>query len=61
MNKHKKTKRLVAVIPDKLHRKASAKAALEGRSLKDVVQELLEEWTKQSDVEKPELEISLVA
>ncbi len=46
MNKEQPLERIVAEVPRDLKRKAAAKAALEGRSLKDVIVELLTEWLK---------------
>lgn len=45
-----KLERIVAEIPADLKRRAQAKAVIEGRSLKDVIVELLEEWLSRDKV-----------
>lgn len=47
MTKEKNLERIVAEIPMELKRKAAAKAALEGRSLKDALIELLEKYVQE--------------
>jgi len=42
---HKTTVR----IPEKLHRAAKARAALEGRTFSAVIRELLEKWLEESE------------
>jgi len=40
-------KRIVVMVPQWLKRQAAAKAAAEGRTLKDVLIELLSAWTQE--------------
>ena len=42
-------KQLLVRIPDNLHREVKSKAALEGRSIKEVVSELLEKYVEEKD------------
>ena len=44
-------KRITVRVPESLHRKVKAKAALIGKSVSDVLREYLEEWT--GDVKPP--------
>ena len=44
-------KRITVRVPESLHRKVKAKAALVGKSVSDVLREYLEGWT--GDVEPP--------
>ena len=44
MTEGKKLERIVAEVPVDIKRRAQAKAALEGRPLKEVLVELLREW-----------------
>lgn len=47
-------KRITVKVPERLHRKVKAKAALLGKSVSDVLREYLEEWA--SDLETPMIE-----
>jgi predicted HicB family RNase H-like nuclease len=44
-------KRITVRVPDSLHRKVKAKAALAGKSVSDILREYLEEWA--GDVKLP--------
>ena len=50
MSEHKMTVR----IPEELHRRVKAKAALQGTTITSVVKDLLERWVEQ---DPPELEL----
>ena len=42
-------KRVIARVPDDLHKAAKVKAALTGRPVSEIIREALEEWTKTGD------------
>ena len=50
-----KQHRTTVRLPEDLHRRIKAKAALKGRSLSDVFRLLLEKWDRE-EIELPELE-----
>jgi len=39
-------KRITVRVPESLHRKVKARAALEGKSVSDVLRDYLKEWVK---------------
>ena len=47
-------KRITVRVPESLHRKVKAKAALVGKSVSDVLREYMQEWT--GDIEPPTTE-----
>lgn len=52
--KGKDLERIVAEVPARLKRQAAAKAALEGRSLREVLIELLEKWLNEPERDREE-------
>ena len=50
----KELERIVAEVPARLKRQAAAKAALEGRSLREVLIELLELWIDEPEQNREE-------
>ena len=50
MNKEQKVERIVAEVPQTLKRRAAAKAALQGKHIKDAVIEALEMWLAEDEV-----------
>ncbi len=44
-----KEKRITVKVPETLHRKIKAKAALMGKSISDILREYLEQWLRDSE------------
>lgn len=44
----KKTKRVIAEVPEDLYRKFKAKVALEGRTIRDVIVEFIKKYLKEN-------------
>lgn len=62
MQQNQPSSRIVALIPRDLKRAASAKAAFQGKSFKQVLIELLSEWVEASDnINEPEEETQELA
>lgn len=55
MSKETFMERIVAEVPGDLKRRAASKAAMHGRPLKEVIEQLLEKWLNEDIELEPEL------
>lgn len=58
MSKEISMERIVAEIPTNLKRRAASKAAMHGRPLKEVIEQLLEQWLNEDIELEPELPLA---